>query len=79
MDAIREFEVIGSAPDASFGKGAGAQVNVITRSGANRVSATGYEFWRTSAFNAKNYFAPENEPIRRSSGGISTAARLAAQ
>jgi hypothetical protein len=62
VDAIREFEVIGSTPDASFGKGAGAQVNVVTRSGANRVSATGYEFWRTKAFNAKNYFAPENEP-----------------
>jgi outer membrane receptor protein involved in Fe transport len=62
VDAIREFEVIGSMPDASFGKGAGAQVNVITRSGANRVSVTGYEFWRTGAFNAKNYFAPENEP-----------------
>jgi carboxypeptidase family protein len=62
VDAIREFEVIGSTPDATFGKGAGAQVNVVTRSGANRVSATGYEFWRTAAFNAKNYFAPENEP-----------------
>ena len=62
VDAIREFEVIGSTPDASFGKGGGAHVNVITRSGANRVSATGYEFWRTGAFNAKNYFAPENEP-----------------
>jgi Carboxypeptidase regulatory-like domain/TonB dependent receptor len=62
VDAIREFEVIGSTPDASFGKGAGAQVNVVTRSGANRVSATGYEFWRTKAFNARNYFAPENEP-----------------
>ena len=62
VDAIREFEVIGSTPDASFGKGAGAQVNVVTRSGANRVSATAYEFWRTAAFNAKNFFAPENEP-----------------
>ncbi len=62
VDAIREFEVIGSTPDASFGKGAGAQVNVVTRSGANRVSATGYEFWRTKAFNARNFFAPENEP-----------------
>jgi hypothetical protein len=62
VDAIREFEIISSTPDASFGKGAGAQVNVVTRSGANRISATAYEFWRTAAFNAKNYFAPENEP-----------------
>ncbi|HYN06684.1 MAG TPA: TonB-dependent receptor [Vicinamibacterales bacterium] len=62
VDAIREFEVIASTPDATFGKSAGAQVNVITRSGGNRLSATGYEFWRTAAFNARNFFAPENEP-----------------
>jgi hypothetical protein len=60
VDAIREFEVIASTPDATFGKSTGAQVNVITRSGGNRLSATGYEFWRTKAINAKNYFAPEN-------------------
>jgi carboxypeptidase family protein/TonB-dependent receptor-like protein len=62
VDAIREFEVIGSMPDATFGKNAGAQVNVVTKSGANRLTATGYEFWRTAAFNARNFFAPENEP-----------------
>jgi hypothetical protein len=62
VDGIREFEVIGSTPDATFGKNAGAQVNVVTRSGGNRLTATGYEFWRTAAFNARNYFAPANEP-----------------
>ncbi|HUF48403.1 MAG TPA: TonB-dependent receptor [Vicinamibacterales bacterium] len=62
VDAIREFEVITNLPDASFGRSAGAQVNVITRSGSNRMGATAYDFFRTSAFNSRNFFAPENEP-----------------
>jgi hypothetical protein len=62
IEAIREFEVVGSLPDASFGRSAGAQINVITRSGSNQLSFTAYEFLRTKAFNARNYFAPENEP-----------------
>jgi hypothetical protein len=62
VDAIREFEVITSLADASFGRSAGAQVNVVTRSGTNRFSASAYDFFRTSAFNARNFFAPEGEP-----------------
>jgi len=62
VDAIREFEVITSLPDASFGRSAGAQVNVVTRSGTNRINASAYDFFRTSAFNSRNFFAPENEP-----------------
>jgi len=62
LDAIREFEVVTSTPDASLGKGAGAHVNVVTRSGTNEVAVTAYEFLRTGAFNARNYFAPDDEP-----------------
>lgn len=62
VDAIREFEVLTSNPDASFGKSAGAQVNVVTKSGSNRREGTAYEFLRTSGFNARNHFAPESEP-----------------
>ena len=61
VDAIREFEVITSLPDASFGRSAGAQVNVVTRSGSNRFGASAYDFFRTSSFNARNFFAPEQE------------------
>ena len=62
VDAIREFEVITSTPDASLGRGGGAHVNVVSRSGTNAFRATGYEFLRTGGFNARNYFAPGNEP-----------------
>jgi hypothetical protein len=62
VEAIREFAVITSLPDASFGRSAGAQVSVVTRSGANRVSTTAYDYFRTQALNARNFFASEPEP-----------------
>ena len=80
VDAIREFEVLTSVPDASFGKSAGAQVNIVTRSGSNRPTATAYEFLRTGAFNARNFFAPEGEPApayRRNQFGGSAGGPIA--
>ena len=61
VDGIREFEVITNLPDASFGRGAGAQVNVVTKSGTNTFAGNAYDYFRTTAFNARNYFAPETE------------------
>lgn len=62
VDAIRELQVLTSNYDASFGRNGGGQVNVITRSGANRFSGSAYEFLRNGALDARNYFAPKNEP-----------------
>jgi hypothetical protein len=61
VDAIQEFEVLTSTPDASFGRQGGAHVNVITRSGANHVRGTAWEFFRNGALDARNVFAPEGE------------------
>jgi hypothetical protein len=61
VDGIREFEVLTSSYDASFGRNAGAQVNIITRSGANRLNGTGYLFLRNGAMDARNFFAPRDE------------------
>ncbi len=62
VDAIAEFKVLTTGYDASFGRNAGAQVNVITKSGTNNLSGTAYGFFRTKAMNARNFFAPKNEP-----------------
>ena len=42
IDAIQEFEVLTSVYDASFGRNAGGQVNVVTRSGANAPHGSAY-------------------------------------
>lgn len=61
VDAIREFEMLTSIPDASFGRNSGSQVNVVMKSGTNAFHGTVYEFVRNAALDARNYFAPEAE------------------
>jgi hypothetical protein len=61
VDAIREFEVATNSYDASFGRNAAGQVNVITRSGGNQWHGTLYDFFRNSALDGLNYFAPTGQ------------------
>jgi hypothetical protein len=65
VDAIREFEVATSTYDTSFGRNAGGQVNVVTRSGGNQFHGTAYEFFSNAALNGTNFFAPAGEPTPR--------------
>ena len=62
VDAIREFEIATSTYDAAFGRNPGAQVNVVLKSGTNEFHGGLYEFHRNAALDARNYFAPANEP-----------------
>ncbi|HSE31165.1 MAG TPA: carboxypeptidase-like regulatory domain-containing protein, partial [Pyrinomonadaceae bacterium] len=73
VDAIREFEMLTSTYDASFGRSPGAQVNVILNSGTNQVHGSAFEFLRNAALDGRNFFAPSTEPkpkyIRNQFGG----------
>ncbi|HEV7903294.1 MAG TPA: TonB-dependent receptor [Pyrinomonadaceae bacterium] len=62
VDGIQEFEISTSTYDASFGRNAGAQVNVISKSGSNTLHGTLYEFHRNAALDARNFFAPADQP-----------------
>ena len=61
VDAIREFEVRTSTYDATFGRNAGGQINIVTHSGSNRFTGAAYEFYRNGSFASRNYFAPKGE------------------
>ena len=61
VDAVREFEVATATSDASFGRNAGGQVNVVLKSGANQVHGTAYEFLRNRVTDARNFFAPSDQ------------------
>ena len=73
VDAIREFEMLTSTYDASFGRNPGAQVNVILNSGSNDFHGSVFEFHRNAALDARNFFAPASETkpkyIRNQFGG----------
>lgn len=55
-EAVQEFRVITSNADATFGHGSGSQVNLITRSGTNRITGSAYEFMRDDALDARDFF-----------------------
>src|SRR5205085_48962 len=56
IDAVREFNVQSDTYSAEYGKRAGAQVTVVTQSGANQFHGSVFEFLRNSALDARNFF-----------------------
>lgn len=72
VDAIEEFKVQTTLYSAEFGRGGGAVVNVVTKSGTNQYRGTLFWFLRNDKFDAKNFFVPANEknpPLRRNQFG----------
>jgi hypothetical protein len=62
LDTIREFRVEANAYSAEFGRSSGGQVNVLTKSGTNRLTGTGFEFHRNEALDARNFFDVDQKP-----------------
>jgi hypothetical protein len=56
LESIQEFKVITSSYQAEWPRSGGGVVNVVTKSGTNRFSGVGYEFWRNDKLNANSYF-----------------------
>lgn len=56
-DTIQEFKVQTSQYDASFGRNAGGNVDIVTKSGTNNLHGTLFEFYRDKALNANDFFS----------------------
>jgi hypothetical protein len=71
MDTIREFRVASNSFSAEYGRSAGGQVNVLTKSGSNRLAGSGFWFHRNDALDARNYFDVDDKPTfwRHQTGG----------
>jgi hypothetical protein len=69
VDAIQEFKVYTGNYDAEFGRNAGGQVVVVTKSGTNRFHGTVYEFLRNQDLDANNYFSKNRPAYKRNQFG----------
>ena len=68
-DSVQEFRMISSNYNAEFGRSAGGTVTVVTKSGANRMHGTLYEFLRNDALDSRSFFAPSVSPLKRNQFG----------
>jgi hypothetical protein len=63
-DAVQEFRLLTSVPEAEFGRNAGAIINVVTKSGTNEFHGNLRAFYRPTVLSAARYF-DQNEPTDR--------------
>src|SRR3989442_9038079 len=57
VEAIKEFKVQTNLFSAEQGRNPGAQVNVVTKSGGNKIHGAIYEFVRNDRFDGYNFFS----------------------
>jgi hypothetical protein len=69
VDAISEFRIITHNATAEFGSSLGSTTNIVTRSGSNNIHGALWEFIRNDAFDARNYFAQQAEPLKQNQFG----------
>jgi len=69
IDAIQEFNIRTNITSAEFGQGAGANVNVVTKSGTNEIHGGIFEFLRNNVLDARDAFAPERPVFRQNQFG----------
>ncbi|PYV26416.1 MAG: hypothetical protein DMG24_07035 [Acidobacteria bacterium] len=67
-DAIQEFNVQNENLSAQYGLG-GAVVNIVTKSGTNELRGDAFEFVRNGDLNARKFFAPTQDTLKRNQFG----------
>jgi hypothetical protein len=63
LDSVEEFKVHTNALAAEFGQSNGGVISFVTKSGTNEFHGSLYEFVRNDAFDARNAFLTQRDPI----------------
>jgi carboxypeptidase family protein len=73
LEAIQEFKILRNSYGPEFGGAGGAQINIVTRGGTNRIEGSVFYSGRSDALNAKNYFLEQadqpKEALKRNDFG----------
>jgi hypothetical protein len=75
-DALQEFSVETSAVSSRFGTHPGATVNAVTRSGSNAFHGDLFEYLRNGDVNARNFFAPTVDTLKRNQFGGTAGGKI---
>lgn len=59
-DTIEEFKVQTGMYDAGYGRGAGANIDLVSKAGTNRFHGNLWEFFRNNVLNANDFFLKQN-------------------
>ena len=77
QEAVQEFQVVTNSFAPEFGRSAGGVVNVVTKSGTNELHGNIFGFLRHRSFQARNAFAPiEDPPFTRAQYGFTLGGPL---
>jgi hypothetical protein len=77
IDGVREFNLLMDTYSAEYGKRAGGQVSIVTKSGTNALHGSVFEFLRNSGLDARNFFDQNFvPPFRRNQFGGSLGGPL---
>ena len=62
-DAIAEFRLVTNTLNPEYGRASGATVNAITKSGTNQFHGSGFEFFRDTSLDARNFFGAPHQAV----------------
>jgi hypothetical protein len=68
-DAIGEFRMITNTINPEYGRNSGAVVNAIIKSGTNQIHGDGFEFYRDTTLDARNFFQSTVSPFHQNQFG----------
>jgi len=69
-DAVEEFRVQATGEAAEYGRMAGGVMTVVLRNGTNQLHGSLFEFGRTSALGARNFFDVHKSELLRNQAGV---------
>src|SRR5262249_59442448 len=69
LDSIEEFRLLTNNFDPEYGNYNGGIVNVVTKSGSDVFHGNGFEFFRNTNLDARNFFSPERAEFSQNQPG----------
>ncbi|HYE64090.1 MAG TPA: TonB-dependent receptor [Pyrinomonadaceae bacterium] len=75
QEAVQEFQVLRNSFNAEFGSSSGGIVNIVTKTGSNRLSGSAFGLFRDDRFDARNAFdfMPNDQLFENQAAGALTA------